>query len=61
MSGVRVFAFTRGNWSGSEMAGIFLKGLPRMLKLLRKTKGPFIGTITRGGDVRVIVGGRSVK
>ena len=57
-SGVRAFAFTRGNFSGEEMAAIFLKALPKIQKFLRKHKRPFIATITREGNVRMIVGHR---
>ena len=54
-SGVRAFAFTRGNFSGEEMAAIFLKALPKIQKFLRKHKQPFIATMTREGNVRMMV------
>ena len=57
-SGVRAFAFTRGNLSGEGMGSIFLNALPRVRRFLRKKKGPFIATVTLGGDVRMIVGGK---
>ncbi len=54
-SGVRVFAFTRGNLTGPEMATVFLKALPRVRKFLKKNEGPFIATLSRGGQVRMLV------
>jgi len=52
---VRAFAFTQGNSTAEEMAEIFLKALPKIRGVLKKNAGPFIATITRGGEVRVVL------
>lgn len=53
--GVRAFAFTQGNLTAEEMAEIFLKALPRILRLVKKSHGPFIASVSRGGDVRLLL------
>ena len=50
-NGVRAFAFTRGSLTAEEMASIFLSALPKIRRLLRADEGPFIATISRGGEV----------
>ncbi len=46
---VRAFVLTSGNLRGDEMAEAFVKALPRMQRLLKKMKGPFVARVTRGG------------
>jgi predicted nuclease of predicted toxin-antitoxin system len=54
-SKVRTFVFTRGNLRAEEMAGIFLRALPKIQRILRKNRGPFIASVSRNGDVRLIL------
>ncbi len=53
-SGVRAFAFAHGNLTGGEMAAVFLKALPKIIRILKRNKGPFIATLTRSGDVHLL-------
>lgn len=53
-SKVRAFVFTKGNLTAEEMAAVFLRSLPKVYRLLRKKKGPFIAAISRHSDVRLI-------
>ena len=50
--GVRVFALTRGNWTGEQMAEIFAKALKPMCNFLRKNPAPFIATVSKSGKIR---------
>jgi predicted nuclease of predicted toxin-antitoxin system len=52
---VKAFAFTQGNLTAEEMAEIFLKALPKILRLVKKSHEPFIASISRGGGVRVLL------
>lgn len=52
--GVRTFALTRRNLSGDEMAEVFAKALPKMLRLLSSKQGPFIATVSRTGEIKLI-------
>lgn len=52
---VRAFAFTQGNSTAEEMAEAFLKALPKILRLVEKRQGPFIATISKEADVRVVL------
>lgn len=49
---VRVFALTRGNWTGEQMAEIFAKSLQSMCNFLKKNSGPFIATVSKSGKIR---------
>ncbi len=49
-AGVRVFALTRRDLSGPEMAEIFVAALPGMRKRAEILEAPFIFSISRGGD-----------
>jgi predicted nuclease of predicted toxin-antitoxin system len=53
-SKVRVFAFTQGNLTGPEMADVFLRALPKIRRTLRKIRGPFIASISRHAEVRLL-------
>jgi predicted nuclease of predicted toxin-antitoxin system len=46
----RVFALTRKDISGAEMAGIFVRALPGMLRRIETTAAPFVFSISRGGE-----------
>jgi hypothetical protein len=48
---VRLFALTRGNMSGDDMASAFVKALPRMKRLARRQAPPFVATVSAAGDV----------
>lgn len=50
---VRAFVFTSGNLTAVEMASAFLKSRRKVLRILSKTPGPFIATISRAGVVAV--------
>lgn len=47
---VRVFALTRKDLSGPEMADLFVRALPGMLRRVRATEPPFVYSIARNGD-----------
>src|SRR6266849_9370293 len=44
---VREFVFASGNMSGQDMASALELALPKMQRLCRKVKPPFVGAITR--------------
>lgn len=51
---VRVFALTRKNLLGAEMAEIFVRALPGMLRRIETIAPPFVFSISRNGEfVRV--------
>lgn len=47
---VRVFALTRKDLSGAEMAELFVRALPGMLRRARKVEPPFTFSIARNGE-----------
>jgi len=52
---VRAFVLTaKGDLSGTEMAEVFIKALPRIRRLCAKTKPPFIAKVSRDGNVMLI-------
>jgi hypothetical protein len=51
---VRAFAFSSGNMRAEEMAKIFLKALPKIIRFLKEEQAPFLATITKSGDVRIL-------
>lgn len=51
---VRAFAFSSGNLRAEEMAGIFVKALPNIIRFLDEQQGPFLATITKSGDVLML-------
>lgn len=53
-SNVRTFVFTKGNLTAEEMAAIFLRAQPKILKMLRTKKGPFIASISRDATLHLI-------
>ena len=53
-SGARVFILTAGNLRGSEIASVFVKAVPAMLRVLRGHRGPFVARVARSGGVRVV-------
>jgi len=54
-SGVRAFVFTRGDLTAQEMASVFLGARPTVFKTLRRNQGSFVASISRAGQVRLIV------
>jgi predicted nuclease of predicted toxin-antitoxin system len=52
---VRAFVLTSGNLRADEMAEAFVKALPRMQRLLKKMKGPFVARVTRGGKADLLL------
>lgn len=50
---VREFVFASGNMSGQEMADALELAIPKMRKLCRKLRPPFVAAITRGGEVHL--------
>jgi hypothetical protein len=50
---VMEFVFSSGNLSGDEMAEALENALPKMLRLARRQKPPFVAAITRGGEVHL--------
>jgi predicted nuclease of predicted toxin-antitoxin system len=52
---VRAFVLTSGNLRADEMAAAFMKALPKMERLLRKTRGPFVARVTGGGKAELLM------
>ena len=50
---LRLFYFSRNDFSGTEMGSILRKALPRMLKICREEGAPFAVSISRSGDVKI--------
>jgi hypothetical protein len=50
---VREFVFTSGNMSGMDMATALELAIPKMRRLCRKLKAPFVASITRLGEVHL--------
>lgn len=50
---LRLFYFSRNDFSGVEMGTILQKALPKMITLCEELKPPFAASITRNGDVAV--------
>jgi predicted nuclease of predicted toxin-antitoxin system len=53
-SKVRVFAFTQGNLTAAEMGEVFLLAMPKILRTLRKNRGPFIASLSRHAEVTLL-------
>jgi hypothetical protein len=51
---VRAFAFSSGNLRAEEMAEIFLKALPKIMRFVEEGRAPFLATITKSGDVQML-------
>ena len=52
---VRAFVLTaKGDLSGQEMAGIFVKALPAIKKLCMRQPPPFLARVNREGNVSLI-------
>lgn len=54
-AGVKAFVLRAGDLQGKEMARIFIKALPDMIKLTIKNPEPFIATVSKSGFVRIIL------
>jgi hypothetical protein len=50
---VREFVFASGNMSGEDMAAALELALPKIRRLSRKLKPPFVAAITRTGEVHL--------
>ena len=50
-AGVRAFVLTAGDIDGAAMAAVFVKALPKILRLSAKYAPPFIATISKTGSV----------
>jgi len=50
---VREFVFASGNMTGQDMAVALETALPKMLRLCRKIRAPFVASITRTGEVHL--------
>lgn len=51
--GVCEFVFASGNLSGQDMAAALELALPKMNRLARRLKPPFVAAITRNGEVHL--------
>jgi len=49
--GVREFVFASGNLSGDMMASALESAIPKLVKLWRSLRPPFVTSITASGDV----------
>src|SRR5262245_39901932 len=52
--GVRAFVLTGGNMKATDMAQSFLAAMPKMKRILAKTRTPFVASVTRAGDVTIV-------
>jgi len=50
---VRMFTFSSGSLSGSKMADILRKALPKMKRFVQSHPPPFIASVTDGGAVHL--------
>ena len=50
---VREFVFASGNLSAQDMAVALGLALPKMLRLCRKLKPPFVASVARSGEVNL--------
>jgi PIN domain-containing protein len=50
---VREFVFASGNMSGQDMAVVLELALPKMRRLCRKLKPPFVASVTRTGEIHL--------
>ena len=51
---VRAFVLTTADLTGPEQAAVFVRALPKMLRICQSTKGPLIGAIGGKGGVRLL-------
>lgn len=51
---VWLFRLAWGNLTAEKMAEAFLKGLPKIIRFVRKHPPPFIAGVTRGGNVSML-------
>ena len=51
---VREFVFTSGNMSGQDMAAALEAATHKMRNLCRRTKPPFVASLTRAGEVHLL-------
>lgn len=61
LSAVRMFVLTAGDLQGPEMAAIFVRALPRILRVARGQPAPFIAKVTKSGVVSVLVSSRQFR
>ena len=52
-SNARVFVLTAGNLRGTEIAGAFLAAIPRISRILRSRRGPFVARVSQSGHVTI--------
>lgn len=48
---------TAGSLTGKDMGVVLVKALPRMRAIVAKRSRPFVANVTKGGDVKVVLGG----
>jgi predicted nuclease of predicted toxin-antitoxin system len=53
-AGVAAFILTSGDLQGDEMAQIFVKALPRIIRFLKSHAKPFIAKIAKDGSVSLL-------
>jgi hypothetical protein len=53
-AGVSAFIFTGKDRTAQELAGIFLKALPRVRRTIRKNPGAFIARISLSSQVTLL-------
>lgn len=51
---VRVFVLTAANLTGPEQAAVFVRALPKMLRICQSSHGPLIGAVGGKGGVRLL-------
>lgn len=57
-AGVAAVVLKADDLQGPEMAQIFVKALPAIQRLVRRTRRPFVATLTRSGILSVVLGGK---
>ncbi|MGH7324614.1 MAG: hypothetical protein ACREJ9_08200 [Candidatus Rokuibacteriota bacterium] len=58
---VRMFVLTAGDLQGPEMAAIFVKALPLIVRVARGQVAPFIAKVTKSGAVSLLVSARQLR
>ena len=51
---VRMFTLTSGNLTGTEMAKIILKVIPKIPNFIKKNSAPFIVSLTKSGNLKIL-------
>lgn len=56
-AGVGAYILTTVGVTGTEMAEILVKALPKMIRQVETRQRPFVATVSRSGEITIKVGG----